>query len=203
MKISILTAFLALITFCSFGQNFLLERGQSGAHIGGQLGFGKGSTILGISPGFTWDGKLTLSLTGGHERNNDYGITSNSIKPSLSYMVVKQDNEGIPLSVSLGASYQFNFFPDDKDLKAHTLGLDVGLFHRLYLNDQISIIPGALVGWAQTTAKYTGYEDEKVSGVIGAFQTSLLVNQFHITPSVQFSKNATVFNLLIGYIFPF
>lgn len=202
MKRSILTVLLFLLTFSVFGQNFLFESGQSGAHIGGQIGFGNGSTILGLSPGYTWDGKLTLSLTGGHERNNDYDLTSNSIKPSLSYMVVKQNKEGIPVSVSLGASYQYNFFPDIKNLKTHSIGLDVGLFHRLYVNDQVSVIPGALLGWGQTAAKYSGFDAEKASGVMGALQASLLVNKFHITPSVQFSKEVTVFNLLLGFIFP-
>lgn len=72
MKKLLFTTLLCIAAIYVSAQNFLFEDGKSGPHIGGQIGFGKGSTILGLSPGFTWDGKVTLSLTGGHERNNEF-----------------------------------------------------------------------------------------------------------------------------------
>ena len=53
---------LLVVTGEPLSQNYLYEKGASGFHIAGQLGASSGSTLLGIRPGYTFNGKFTLGL---------------------------------------------------------------------------------------------------------------------------------------------
>ncbi len=202
MKKRLITLLLVLFSISSYAQNYLFEDGESGAHIFGQIGSFQGTTVLGIAPGYTWNGRTSFSVTAGRERNDDWDITVFDLKPYLSHMILKQNEDDMPISFALGAAYQYSFSPDDKDTKVHTYAFDGSIYHRLYLSENVSIIPSGMVGWGKTFVKETGYDSESSSAVTYGVQASALFRNFHITPNVQFSRGNTIFNVLIGAIFP-
>ena len=105
-----------LISSSLFGQNYLFENNSSGFHIAGQISSYDGSTLLGVSPGYTSKGKLTFGITIGFEENDNLDGSSTGIKPYVSYLVIKQGSE-MPVSVGLNASYQYNTF-SEYDIKS-------------------------------------------------------------------------------------
>jgi len=211
MKSTLLTLVLLSISLYASAQNYLFEKGYSGFHIAGQWARVDGSGILGITLGNTWDGRLTLSVDGGRERAKRFDIssysvkdiTSYSVKPSVNYMVLKQSQGGMPLSLGLGASYQYNWFKNIDNLTVGTVAFDLGLFRRIYMEKKAALIPGAYIGWGESKTSYRPDPDPfKNSAVFGALQTSILLNKFHITPAVHFTKEITSFHLQVGLIFP-
>ena len=45
-----------------FGQNYLMDVGQSGFHITGSFSSVEGTNVYGVSPGYTWNGRLSANL---------------------------------------------------------------------------------------------------------------------------------------------
>jgi hypothetical protein len=211
MKKTIITLFLLLSAFYASAQNYLFDKGQSGFHMAGQWAKVDRSQILGLTLGNTWDGRFTLSVGGGREHTKGFNIisysrkdiTSYSIKPSVNYMVLKQSKGGMPLSLGLGTSYQYNWIEGKNNVTVGTVAFDLGVFRKIYMEKKAALIPGGYIGWGQSKVAYRDEPDPfKSSAVFGAFQTSILLNQFHITPAVHFTKEATSFYIQVGFIFP-
>ena len=59
MKKFTLLSLLFCISLFSFAQNYIYDLNQTGFAIGATIAFPEDSTIYGIIPSYTWDGKLT------------------------------------------------------------------------------------------------------------------------------------------------
>lgn len=194
---TLFTSALTILTISLYSQNILFDQGQSGFHASAQFTSHEGSTLFGVAPGYTSNGKLTFGITIGTESNDD--LNSTVIKPFLSYLLVKQGENDMPISVSGDAGYQYNTF-SDLDLTAGTIGLDVGIHHRIEASEIVSIVPGGTVGWARTTYKL-GNSTTSESGIIYGIQASVLINQFYFAPYLVFSTGDSIFSLVLGYVF--
>ena len=192
-----------LILFLSsslLSQNILFENNSSGFHLAGQISSNNGSTLIGISPGFTSNGKLTIGVTLGLEENDNLEGSSTAIKPYLSYLVMKQGNDN-PISVALNASFQHNTFSEYDDLSANTVGLGAGLFHQIKAGKNFDIIPGAGVGWGRRTVKIFE-SSESDSAISYGLNVTAKIKKFYVTPSLTFSEGNSHFDLIFGIIFP-
>ncbi len=203
MRFIIFTILLLFSSYFSSAQNFLFEKGQNGFHLGGQAVFSDGSRIFGFSPSYTWRGRMTLSVGAGREDSKYSNVVSYSVKPSLNYLILKQNRGGMPLSLGIGTSYQRNYFKNRDDLKAGVFAIDLGIYRRIYMEKKSSLIPAAYLGWAHTKIDRpypsSTLEEKAIFGIV---QTSILLNKFHITPGVHISKENTSFFVQIGVILP-
>lgn len=202
MKIKFKIVFFVLFVFINklTSQNYLFNENESGFHVFGQFTSNEGSSLIGISPGYTFNGKLTMGLTLGFEEDNESDFSSNAIRPYIDYLVLKQDNNN-PVSINLYGAYQHNNFPDFKDLKVNTVNLGLGIFHQLNLGTNFDLIPAGGVGWARSTANLWG-ASESESGINYGLSLTGKINKFYVTPGLSFSNGDTIFNLVLGVIFP-
>ena len=139
----------------------------------------------------------------GYETVDDLDISSTAIAPSVNYMVLKQGEDDMPISVNINAIYQYNTF-SDLDVTSNTVGFGLGIFHRLEASDNVSIIPGANIGWSKTTFNESGFLDSPSNSNVGfTIHGSALFNEkFYITPILSFSDGNSSFGLRFGAIFP-
>lgn len=104
MKTIFIIVFLGLTQFNLISQNYLFEPNSSGFHLAGLLGSSRGSTILGIRPGYTFNGNLTLGLVVGSENISDLDLNSAAIRPYIDFLAIKQGENNIPVSFEFGYS---------------------------------------------------------------------------------------------------
>ncbi len=200
MKILIISLFLFVFSIEIYSQNIFFKENESGFHVAGQFSSSDGSTLLGIIPGYTSNGKLTIGLALGFEENSSADISSTAIRPFISYLALKQGNSN-PVSVALNAGYQYNTFSDFDGLTASTILLGAGIFHQINAGNNFDLIPGGSVGWGRTTVKFQG-STEGESAINYGLSLSGKFNKFYVTPSLTFSDGNSNFDLLLGIIFP-
>lgn len=201
MKTTIILLFIAFVQSSTFSQNYLYETGTSGFHISGQLGASKSSTLLGISPGYSMNGKLTFGLTIGSENFSELDLNSTAIRPYLDLIPLKQGENNSPLSLNLGVHYQFNSFPKLPDLNVHSLGFTINLLHEFEMSKYNKIIPSLGLSWDRTTLNLLGIKESTNTIGLGVSTTAKL-NNFYLQPLVSIYKGGTSYNLSLGFTIP-
>lgn len=182
-------------------QNYLFDSNSSGFHIAGLLGASTESTLLGIRPGYTFDGKLTLGLVVGSENISDLDLNSTAIRPYIDFLALKQGENDVPISLNLGIHYQHNSFPKVPGLIFNTFGFSLNVLHAFEVNQNTSIIPSLGIGWDKTTVSLSGYSGN-VSTVSFGLSTAAKFNNFYLESLISFYKGGTQFNLSLGIILP-
>lgn len=194
---------LLLIVFTGdyiLSQNYLFDKGSSGFHIAGQLGASSGSTLLGIRPGYTFNGIVTLGLVLGSEHLSDVDLNSTAIRPYLDFMVLKQGENDAPVSVNLGTHYQHNSFPKLTGLSLSTFGISVNLLHSIEAGNSTLIVPSIGVAWDRSTLNLLGIKASENSIGVGLSMAAKF-NNLYIEPGVSFRKGGTQFGVSIGVVF--
>lgn len=182
-------------------QNIFFKEAESGFHVGGQFQSSNGTTLLGIIPGYTSNGKLTFGLGIGFEDFNGLLGSSTAVFPFISYLALKQDDSN-PVSVAINGQYQYNTF-SDLDLTANTISLGAGIYHQIAAGNNFDLIPGGGVGWGRLTLKDTTFGgSESSSGITYRLSLSGKFNKFYVTPNLLFSDGNSQFVLQLGIIFP-
>ena len=190
-----------LTTFSLYSQNYMFDQNSSGFSLSGQLASLEDGTLIGIIPAYTIDGKLSFGLGIGYE-SNDYIGGSTSLKPNISYLVLKQDEDNNPVSVNLGGAYQYNTFSNYDGLTVGTIGFGVSIYHDIKATDAVLIIPGAAVAWNKSTIHENGFDNVSFTGVTYGLSATVKFNKFYITPILSFSKGNSAFSLGFGLLFP-
>tara|TARA_Y100000385_G_C12945427_1_gene573087 strand:- start:136 stop:756 length:621 start_codon:yes stop_codon:yes gene_type:complete len=201
--LSIVFVSVAFMTI-SNAQNFLFDEGQSGFHVGGQVVSYDGGGLIGIIPGYTSNGIMTISFGLSLEDNNDGFGSSTGIGPSISYLAVKQDDKN-PVSVGISSGFQYNTFSDANGLSATFIRLGGFVTHKIAASETINIIPIAGIGWVRAQLNFEGSDVEFIAeedigysiGCVAQFN-----NKFYITPTLSFSDGNSQFQLLFGMTFP-
>jgi len=195
--------FLCLIVSSSiYGQNYLFEEDQSGFSISGLLSSSNGSTLTGIFPGYTLNGKLSFELGIGYESDNRSNLSSTSIRPGISYLVMKQDEYNNPVSVGLFGVYQYNTFSDLDGVTTNGIQLGGAIYHEIYTSDEVSVIPEAIVGWTKQTASIQGIDFVSTTGVYYGLAGTVKFKNVYLRPSLFFSDGSSRFALSFGFLFP-
>lgn len=199
MKTTIILLFIAFVPSSTFSQNYLYETGTSGFHISGQLGASKSSTLLGISPGYTMNGKLTFGLTVGSENFSELDLNSTAIRPYLDLIPLKQGDNNSPISLNLGVHYQSNSFPKFTDLNIYTTGFGINILHEAELSEYNKIVPSIGVSWDRSTVNLLGVRASTNSLGIN-LSTVMKFNKVYLQPLVSFQKEIVQFVLAFGVL---
>lgn len=204
-SLSLLIAMIAVLGNV-YSQGNLFFTGQNGFHLSGQITSSKESTLIGVAPAYSMNGKFTFGLGIGFEDSKYYDLSSTAISPFIGFLALQQGVKGSPINLSLGGKYQYNIFSDVDDFSINTIGLNVSLSHIIESSTNLKIAPIVGLGWSRSTAilYYSpGFKDStSISGVGFGFGLSFIINQMFITPVVNFSDGESQFTLLIGYTFP-
>lgn len=197
------TTFLLLLLVVTgelLSQNYLYDKGTSGFHIAGQLGASRGSTLLGIRPGYTFNGKTTIGLVVGSGNITDLDLNSTTIRPYLDFLALKQDRN-MPMSLNLGIHYQYNSFPKIPGLTFNTIGFSLNALRSFDVGGNTQLIPSIGIGWDKTIVSLVGYSGN-VSSIGFGLSTAAKFNNFYLEPLVSFQKGGTQFSLSVGVTFP-
>lgn len=157
MKTRILLVVLICFSLKVKAQNYLLDSAKNGFHIAGEFAWANGSNISGVTLGHTSDGVFTFGMAGGIENSKEYDMKAYSLKPYFSYMIVKQGLNNSPLSLGFGCTYQYTWFPDQKDIKVNFLALEAGLFRKIRIGKGCYFVPGITGGWGRLRVENKGY----------------------------------------------
>ena len=201
MKTILIIVFLGLTQINLISQNYLFGSKSSGLHIAGLLGSSRGSTILGIRPGYTFTGKLTMGLVVGSENISDLDLNTTVIRPYIDFLALKQGENDVPISLNLGIHYQHNSFTKVPGLIFNTFGFSLNVLHAFELNQNTNIIPSLGVGWDKKTVSLSGYSGN-VNAVSFGLSTAAKFNNLYLEPLISFYKGGTQFGLSIGIILP-
>ena len=182
--------------FCGlYGQNYLMNPGQDGAHITGTYSSPSFVSLYGISPGYTWNGRLSVNLNYVLQRVSFFGISesANALGPSISYLLNKQGASSFPIDVMAQGAYSYNW-ADGQSANTATLGL--GLFHSIVASSTVTIVPGFGINYVNISQD--GFSDD---GTIYQASVAVKFGDFYIQPSLAFDADADQFTLGAGYIF--
>lgn len=192
----LILVFIGKILLC---QNYLYESDHSGFHIAGQLGSSSGSTLLGIRPGYTYNGKTTLGLVIGAEHLSDVGLNTTAIRPYIDYLVLKENDNDAPVSLNLGAHYQYNSFPKQSGLSLSTIGFSINLLKNIEAGNTL-LLPSIGVGWDHSTLNLFGITASDNTIGLGISMAAKF-NQVYIEPLVSIKRGGAQFGLSVGLVF--
>ena len=172
----------------------LFDQGISGFDLGVQVTSTKVSTLVGISPSYTVNGKVSFGITLASESLKDFDLNSTAVRPFLSYLAVRQSDE-LPLNVTTFAAYQYNTF-SDLDITANSFDLGIGISHKI--EGKVKIFPTGSVRWNKTTysqllSDYTGIS-------YSLYLTMLFADKFYVEPALRFQNGDSVFSLFLGLL---
>ncbi len=221
MKKIILTfLILGCITSLTFAQSSYLEKGQNGFGIDG--GFSTNDDVSGFSGGFgysfsgVFDLGISLSRLGFDQQLLGEDLNATVISPYASYIVIKQD-QSIPVSFSLGGSYQRQMYSNDVlsnndiDMTGNYFTIGASLFTDVEASDAMKIQPRIGVNYSTGETKIedssgnSESEDDNTTGFnLGLsliFETSPN-NSFVVTPAFGIQDEVTTFGLSLSFIIP-
>lgn len=189
------------ITYGQYSPNILFNQNSSGFGLGAQLTSTNGATLVGLLPSYTINGKLSMGLGIGYQTDDDFDGGATSILPSLSYLVMKQGENGNPISLNIGGGYQYITF-SESDGTVGNLALGSSVHYEIKASDIVKVIPGGGVSWNKTNVYYNGSNFGGTSGITYGINVAVLIKKLFITPSLSFYKGTSTFNLVFGVIFP-
>lgn len=171
---------------CSFGQNFLIEKGQNASYIQGFIGNDRDAFQKGISIGFSINGRLDIMLSGSHASAKSDISAFYAISPSLNFLVIKQDK--LPFSLGVSTEYEIKRFPQTGLLKHNSIKTGISLFHKFKVNEKLSLTPGAYAKASFVSRSLDIYKDHVNTYTFG-IQNTLLFKKFSVTPGIYHYKN--------------
>jgi len=176
-----------------------MQDGHSSYHAAAQIAYNTFENYYALLPGYTYKGRLTVGFDIGKARDVVNAINTTILRPNASYLILKQGEEGPPISFDVNLAYQFNYLVE-VNADARSVQFGIGLYHQYSPLDNVSIIPGILVeGNKATTGLNPGFE-ESVFLSYGA-QATILWNNYYITPKVVSFDGVATIGVKVGMIF--
>ena len=200
---SILTLLIIFFSFIltthSIAQNYVMESDQTAFHGSAELGRNSFENFYGFFPGYTFDGRLTFSLGLGKNRDLAAKVNSTFIRPMASYMILKQNDESLPISFEINAGYQYNYV-QQLIFNSNAFLFGGGIYHEIVRSETIKLIPAVIVNALKPDDGLNNrYRDNLVWSY--GVQTTLLANNFYVTPKVTFFDGLVTITGTVGYIF--
>ena len=191
--------FFFTITTSSYGQNYIMDDDQTGFHAGVQISFNTFENYYAILPGYTFDGRLTLGLDVGKTKDMVNFINSTAIRPNVSYLLIKQQEDEYPISLEVNMGYQYNYVTRF-DFNARSVQFGLGAYHEIKPLDNVKIIPALLIEGNKTTTGLNPRFDESVFFSYGV-QTTIVWNNYYITPKLISFDGVSTVGVKLGMIF--
>jgi len=199
MKSTFFTLFLLLAAVCSYAQNYLFNENQSGLNFTGRLSSFDDIDVYGFNAGFTINGRLTLGVDL-ELRHSDVFNNKRSFSPYLNCLLVRQNNENLPITINLHSFYK-NVKNTDYDTNKRSFGLGLGFYRSYNLKSNISIIPGGTLEWSSGSLNLYG-DDHSDSNIVYGLNISGKFNNFYLTPGVLFTNGTQIFEVEFGVLLP-
>ncbi len=184
-------------TICN-SQNYLMSSDQTGFHGSALLSTGTFEDALALSPGYTIDGRLTAGVDFGKAKDKINKLNSTVFRTHVSYLILKQNEENMPVSINLKAGYLINILPATA-FNSSSWQLSSELYHEFAVQNDVKVIPHAgLLGNKPISINGTSNEED-ISITTNAGLTVLWQNIYFDTGFLIGNGNRA-FSLLVGYI---
>jgi len=183
----------------TYGQNILMSDGIDSWHAGAEFAYNTFETFYAIQPGYTFDDRLTLGFALG--KNNDVvnKINSTLFRPSISYLLVKQSEESLPISIELNGAYQFDYV-NQVMFNTQSILFGGGIYHEIDAVEGVKIIPGAIIGGRRAiSGPNIRFRESAVLSY--GLQASLLWNTYYLTPRLTVQDGVSTISATVGLIF--
>ncbi len=190
---------LILSQFSSIGQNYVMEDQHSSFHSGVQISYNTFENYYAVLPGYTFDGRLTVGFDIGKTKDIANGINSTVLRPNASYLILKQGEDGPPVSFDLNVGYQFNYV-SQVAFNSRSVQFGIGVYHEVSPLENVKIIPAVIVEGNKSTTGLNPRFDESVFMSYG-FQASILWNNYYITPKFVSFDGISTIGVKLGMIF--
>ncbi len=209
-----------VLTSQLFGQSAYLDKGDSGLGFNGAYTSTDNTTGYSLAAGYSFSGILdlgfSLNRTGFDQQLFGADLNATTISPAVSYFLLKQDEfESMPLSLSLDASYQRQFYTNDVldendiTMSGNFFTLGSSLYRDFRLSDQIKIQPALGYTYITGSTKLedgqgnTSSEDDNTS--VFSVGASVIFNSsptgvFAVMPVVGFQEETTSVGISLSYI---
>jgi len=176
-----------------------MEDGHSSYHAGAQISYNTFENHYAILPGYTYKGRLTVGFDFGKTRDIVNKVNSTVFRPNISYLILKQSEDGPPVSLDLNAGYQYNYV-SQLNFNARSVQFGAGLYHQITPLENVKIIPAIFFEGNKATTGPNPLFQESVFISYG-FQTSIVWNNFYITPKFIIFDGVTTVGAKVGMIF--
>jgi len=195
----IIIAILFLFQIKSKGQNYLMEDQTGGFHAGVQISYNSFENYYAVLPGYTFKGKLTLGFDIGKTKDLVNRINSTVFRPNASYLILKQSDEGLPISFDLNVGYQYNYVTQI-EFNARSVQFGAGIYHEINPIENVKIVPAVFFEGNKPTAGPNPQFLQTVSLSYGT-QVSLTWNNYYITPKYILNEGISTISVKLGLLF--
>lgn len=199
--ILVTTLLLLVITSQSFAQNYTMERENSGFHGSVQLRSGNFENSLAIQPGYTWNGVFTAGIDFGKGTDKIRKLSLNIVRPNLNFLIIKQNDEGIPVSINLEAAYQYNILPATS-FNSRSVQFGSTLYHEISIQDEsldVKLIPQAGL-LAVNTLSRNGIQTESGVEIVYNAGITVLWESVYFEPKFFVNDGNISYSLKVGYV---
>ncbi|GAA5225251.1 hypothetical protein GCM10025777_58820 [Membranihabitans marinus] len=185
-----------------YSQGYFYDLGQNGFTMGANISSNNGTTLFGVEPSYTLNGKLSMGLGLGISDSNDFGSSSTFVGPFINYLVVKQGEKDIPLNVGLGGSFLHSTYKDIDDLTVNIISVHCDISHVVETSYNLKIIPIVGFTWVRSTVNIDDFANISGSALGFSVGGALVIDKFYIAPAIGFSDGESSFVLNFGMNFP-
>ncbi len=219
-KLFISLVFVFLAVNVSFGQGVFLDKGVSGFGIGAGFGTNEDVTSFGGSVGYSFNGIFDIGLDINRfsfdQKLLGDDLSAITISPSVAFHALKQ-NENIPVSISLGAGYDYQKYSNDAldalniDMTGGFFSIGASIFGYFKVAPSMKIQPALGVTYVTGEMKLeddagnseTSDDNTTVFGLgISLVFVISHKNVLAITPRINFTEDNTSFVLNFSFILP-
>lgn len=198
LKLISLLLFSFLLSSELFAQNFLVNHNTSAFHVNAFYGSTNGTStkILGIAPGFTFNGRTTMSIGLAKTYIRDFDKL-NTLRFSASYLAIKPFKDSNVFNLSFDGAYEITGFDNDEISNMRTISAAITCYRKFALAERTYSIPSLSIGWQRAeVATFTN------GGVLFRIQTTILHKNLHFTPNLEYFDKNTSFGMTLGILLP-
>ena len=121
------------------------------------------------------------------------------LRPNISFLILKQNNEELPISFDLNLGYQYNYV-SQIIFNVRSVQLGGGVYHEISPLENVKIIPAVLFEGNKITSGPNAQFQQSIAFSYGA-QTSIVWNKYYITPKVLVTDGVTTIGVKLGMLF--
>ncbi|MEM9544678.1 MAG: hypothetical protein AAGA77_01825 [Bacteroidota bacterium] len=194
--------FLAIIFLNPFqlqSQNYLMDAGHSSYHAGAVIEYNTFENYYALLPGYTYKGRLTVGFDIGKNDDLVNGFNSTVLRPNAGFLVFKQGADNSPISVNINMAYQVNYLLD-LDVSANTVQFGMGFYKEYVPLENVRVIPGIVIEGNKANNDINPNFEDSVFFSYGV-QTTILWNNYYITPKVESFDGVITLGAKVGMIF--
>jgi len=199
----VFSVLLILMTFTQLeavSQNYIFYGSNSGLHAAAQLATSQFDDIGAVQAGYTFNGRLTFGVDLGKSNDRLNRVNSNIIRPYVSYLITKQSEGDLPISISTDLGYQYNVLPTTS-FSSSSLQIGVGAYHELDVGQSFDLIPFLRWGMRRDQRESTTMT---VDGVDLFYNGGITFRwaRLYISPTItRASLNYLSYGVVVGYRF--